>query len=72
MEPRWDRILDRLWLALSGIAAMALALHWGVQLGHRDWSSGTAVLTAEAAPGPIRRSARPGPGCRDGEVGPDR
>lgn len=72
MEQRWDRILDRLWLSLSGIAALAVALHWGVQLGHRTWSSGTPVLTAEAAPAPFRRSARPGSGCRDGEADPAR
>ena len=70
MEQRWDRILDRLWLSLSGIVALAVALQWGVQLGHRDWSPGTAILTAEAAPALLPRLTGPGPGCRDGAADP--
>lgn len=49
MPLRWDRILDRLWLALAGGATLALALHAGAQLGRRAWPVGEAVLAARAA-----------------------
>jgi hypothetical protein len=62
---RWDRILDRLWLAASGAAALALALDLGAQVGSRGWSSDGAVLTALAAPLSRPASNRPVPGCRE-------
>ena len=49
MNLRADRILDRLWLALSGAAALTVALQWGAQLGLRTGSAGAAFLAAEAA-----------------------
>ena len=49
MSLRGDRILDRLWLALAGAAALTVALQWGAQLGLRTGSAGAAVLAAEAA-----------------------
>ncbi|MGH1571445.1 hypothetical protein ACRAWG_13030 [Methylobacterium sp. P31] len=64
---RWDRILDRLWLALSGAAVVAAALHLGAQLGLRHWVSGAgaAVLIARAAaPEAVVRTDGPGQGCR--------
>ncbi len=63
---RWDQILDRLWLAASGAAALAIALDLGAQVGSRGWSSDGAVLTALAA-APLSRPAsnRPDPGCRE-------
>jgi hypothetical protein len=64
---RWDQILDRLWLAASGAAALAIALDLGAQVGSRGWSSDGAVLTALAA-APLSRPAsnRPVPaGCRE-------
>lgn len=62
---RWDHILDRLWMAASGAAALAIALDLGAQVGLRGWSSDGAVLTAlAAAPGSRPASNRPDPGCR--------
>jgi hypothetical protein len=64
--PRWTTILDGLWLALSGAAALAVALDLGARVGLRAWSSGDAVLTAQAA-APRSRPVpgRPGSPCRD-------
>ena len=65
-----DRILDRLWLALSGGAALSIALHGGAQLGLRPWPVGAAVLTAgAAATGGLARPSRLVAGCRDGGAG---
>ena len=62
---RWDHLLDRLWLTVSGTAALAIALDLGTQVGSRGWSSDGAVLTAlVAAPGSRPASNRPDPGCR--------
>ncbi|MBP1180443.1 hypothetical protein [Methylobacterium sp. PvR107] len=62
----WDQILDRLWLAASGAAALAIALDLGAQVGLRGWSSDGAVLTAQAAaPGSRPTSNRPDRGCRE-------
>jgi hypothetical protein len=70
MSLRWDRILDRLWLALSGGAAVTVALHGGAHLGLRGWPAGSAVLAAQAAaPGESVRAPASGTGCR--EAGPD-
>ena len=56
----WDRILDRVWLALSGAAAIAITLQLGAHLGARPWSI-DALLAAHAAPASLSRAA----GCRD-------
>jgi hypothetical protein len=44
-----DRILDRLWLALAGAAALSAALQTGAQIGLRPCSSGGPFLSAQAA-----------------------
>jgi hypothetical protein len=63
---RWDQILDRLWLAASGAAALAIALNLGAEVGLRGWSSDGAVPTAQAAaPGLRPASNRPDRGCRE-------
>ncbi|MFB0487532.1 hypothetical protein ABIE45_000118 [Methylobacterium sp. OAE515] len=56
---RWDQILDRLWLAASGAAALALALDLGAQVGSRGWSSDGAVLTALAGRAPDAAGLEP-------------
>ncbi|MHB2211711.1 hypothetical protein [Methylobacterium sp. CM6257] len=72
---RWDPILDRLWLALSGAAVVAASLHLGAQLGFRSWISGAgaAVVVARgAAPAAVIRSDGPGQGCRRAVAPPPR
>ena len=65
-----DRILDRLWLALSVGAALSIALHGGAQLGLRPWPGGGAALTAGAtATGGLARPSRFVAGGRDGGAG---
>ena len=65
-----DRTLDRVWLALSGAAALSAGLQSGVQIGLRPWSSGEPVLAAQAAVSDVpARTARRGAGCRDGQPG---
>ncbi len=59
MSLRWDRILDRLWLALSGGAAVTVALHGGAQLGLRGWPAGQRRPSrAGGCAGGIRPAAR--------------
>lgn len=73
MNLRRDRILDRLWLALSGAAALSVALQWGTQLGLRPWFSGAAVLAAQAAaPDGFAQTARQAAGCRGERPGKPR
>lgn len=70
MQRTWDRVLDRLWLALSGAAALALALQGGAQLGQRGWSNGGALQAAQAAtPDASVDADRQGTGCRAGGTG---
>ena len=65
-----DRILDRLWLALSAAAALSAALQWGAQVGVRPWSSGIPIPAAQAAvPDLSARTARRAAGCRDERSG---
>ncbi|MDP4004170.1 hypothetical protein [Methylobacterium sp. NEAU K] len=68
MSLRWDRVLDRAWLALSGAGLIALTLQLGAQLGARRWScgAGATVLAAHAAvpEAPVRADLPTG--CRDG------
>lgn len=65
---RWDGILDRLWLLLSGGAALALALQGGAELGQRGWSSATAAALAVqvAVPDAAARANPMSAGCRTG------
>jgi hypothetical protein len=63
MSPHWNRILDRVWLALSGAAALAVTLQLGAQLGARPWSI-DAVLAAQAAAPAYPDPPEPAPGCR--------
>ncbi|MGH1588186.1 hypothetical protein ACRBEV_07230 [Methylobacterium phyllosphaerae] len=61
MHLRWDRFLDRAWLALAGAAAVTVALHEGSQLGHgiRLPGAAGAVLAAQAAGPRLRRGGEP-------------
>ncbi|MCJ2049704.1 hypothetical protein [Methylobacterium sp. J-070] len=64
MSLRRNRVLDRLWLSLSGAAALSVALHAGTQLGLRSWfpRAGTAAPAAQAA---VAEESGPAAGCRD-------
>ncbi|MCJ2056703.1 hypothetical protein MKL09_09065 [Methylobacterium sp. J-048] len=64
MSRRWDRILDRIWLALSGAVSIAIMLQMGAQLGDRPWSIDAVLAAHAAAPAALFRSAAPA-GCRD-------
>lgn len=67
MSLRWNRILDRLWLGLSGAAALSAALQWGAAFGRRAWplEPDAAFLAAQAATPPDSApSPRPVAGCR--------
>ena len=56
MSLRRDRVLDRVWLTLSGAAVIAVTLQLGARLGARPWPI-DAVLSAQAAASvPSRRS----------------
>lgn len=48
MSLRGDRVLDRVWLTLSGAAVIAVTLQLGARLGARPWPI-DAVLSAQAA-----------------------
>jgi hypothetical protein len=68
---RWTPILDRLWLGLSGAAAVSVALQGGAAFGRRVWplEPDAAFLAARAATPPdSARSPRPVAGCRDAGV----
>jgi len=64
MSLHWDRILDRIWLALSGAAAIAITLQLGAQLGARPWSIDAVLAARAAAPASLVRPPPPA-GCRD-------
>ncbi|MGU3666391.1 hypothetical protein ACLBX9_19565 [Methylobacterium sp. A49B] len=65
-----DRILDRLWLALSGAAALSAALQAGAQIGARPCSSGGPFLAAQATASDMpARTALSAAGCRDAHPG---
>lgn len=68
MRLRRNAILDRLWLILSGGAALALALHGGAQFGQRGWSAAGLVAQAAQAgvPDVPARANRLSDGCRTG------
>jgi hypothetical protein len=63
MSRAWDRILDRIWLALAGAASIAITLRMGAQLGARPWSIDAVLAAHAAAPATLIRSAPPA-GCR--------
>ena len=65
MSLRWDRILDRPWLALAGAASIAITLQLGAQLGARTWPVDAVLAANAAAPGNLLRSEPPA-GCRGG------
>ncbi|MGU3464572.1 hypothetical protein ACLBXO_06920 [Methylobacterium sp. C33D] len=67
MRLRWDRVLDRAWLALAAAAAVTVAVHEGAAVGRRAWTleSAGAALAAPAGSGravPPARAAACGPG----------
>lgn len=67
MDLRWTRILDRLWLSLSGAAAVSVALQGGAAFGRRAWplEPDAAFLAARAATPPdSARASRSVAGCR--------
>ncbi|SFL30889.1 hypothetical protein [Methylobacterium pseudosasicola] len=64
MSRHWDRILDRIWLALSGAAAIAIMLQLGAQVGARPWSIDAVLAAHAAAPASLVRPSLPA-GCRD-------
>ncbi|MHC2103388.1 MULTISPECIES: hypothetical protein [unclassified Methylobacterium] len=53
-----DRILDRVWLTLSGAAVIAVTLQLGARLGARPWPIDAALAAQAAASVPAV--------CRDG------
>lgn len=66
MRLRWDRVLDRAWLALASAAAVTVAVHEGGAVGRRAWTlgAGGAAQAAPARPGgavPSARAAACGP-----------
>ena len=63
MSRQWNRILDRIWLALSGAASIAIMLQLGAQFGVRPWSIDAVLAAHAAAPATLFRSAPPA-GCR--------
>ncbi|MCJ2092598.1 hypothetical protein MKK67_08800 [Methylobacterium sp. J-072] len=64
MSRHWNRILDRIWLALSGAAAIAIMLQLGAQIGARPWSIDAVLAAHAAAPASLFRPSPPA-GCRD-------
>jgi hypothetical protein len=71
MRRHRDRILDRIWLGLSGAVLVAVMLQLGAGLGRRRWFDGMEVAAARAAApaGPARPPGPAGPCAADG---PDR
>ncbi|MGX9984005.1 MAG: hypothetical protein EKK43_25670 [Methylobacterium sp.] len=65
MRLRWDRVLDRAWLALAATAAVTVAVHEGGAVGRRAWTlgSGGGALAAPAGPGGVNPPARAALAC---------
>ncbi|KAA0125297.1 hypothetical protein CIW48_02880 [Methylobacterium sp. P1-11] len=65
MRLRWNRVLDRAWLALTAAAAMTVAVHEGGAFGRWAWTlgSGGAALAAPAGPGGAIPPARAAAAC---------
>ncbi|MBN6824596.1 hypothetical protein JRF84_34090, partial [Methylobacterium organophilum] len=50
MGLRWDRVLDRAWLALASAAAVTVAVHEGGAVGRRAWTLGAGGAARQVDP----------------------